>query len=83
MEAKLHEIKDSCNVTLRDMISLDARMRSFTDWPLSKDVSVENMAKAGWYQTGPLTARHCVTMKELAGWEGNYFIPQAFFELSN
>lgn len=28
------------------------------------------MAKAGWYQTGPLCCRHVILMKELDGWDG-------------
>lgn len=74
MEDKIQEVTAACKETLKTMISLDRRRESFTDWPLSKDVSSENMARAGWYQVGPLTTRHCVTMKELHGWEGTILL---------
>ena len=53
------------------MIHLKEREASFTNWPFQDQMSPQNMAKAGWYQVGELSARHFITLKELDGWEGN------------
>ena len=34
------------------------------------NIAAEEMAKAGWYQTGPLCCRHVISLKELDGWDG-------------
>jgi len=53
-----------------EMLSLSKRVQSFRSWQYGEQVSPEEMAKAGWYQTGPLCCRHVISLKELDGWDG-------------
>jgi hypothetical protein len=70
METKISELLELCKIGEK-MTSLTARINSFTDWPFTNTLSPRNMAENGWYQSGELSARNFVTLKELAGWEGN------------
>ena len=76
MEAKLSDLKSLCAEGMR-MVSLTERIKSFQNWPYSGQMGIQQMAEAGWYQTGDLSTRHFITMRELDGWEGR----NAFFNV--
>jgi len=54
-----------------EMLSLTKRVQSFKSWPYGEKAAPEEMAKAGWYQTGPLCCRHVIALNELDGWDGD------------
>jgi len=61
---------ESLSAEAYEMLSLAKRVQSFRSWPYGEQVSPEEMAKAGWYQTGPLCCRHVIVLNELDGWDG-------------